>query len=637
MKSASRSTVRATRVAGILLCIAFLHGGVLAQDKGQSSRYYEDALVRYEKKDYVGAVIQLKNALKIDNGVLQVHVLLGKSLIANDEFIAAEVALEEASRLGVSRAEIVVPLARSLVGQAKQSKLFGDPRFAAKDLPPGTLFDLLLIKAGASLDIGNAPEALKAVQAARAIDPGSPRSWTAEVAVRSRAGEFADAQVAADRALQLQPASGEALYLRGTVSHVQGDLKAALSFYDKALKAQPENLEALVSRAGLLMDLRRNDEVERDVRSIRQLSPRDPRGAFLAALIAEKRRKPAEAKAALNDVVNLLDPVPIEFLRYRPQLLMLGGLSHHGLGQFEKAKPYLEAVMRGQPTNPAAKLLAQIHIAENNVDRATSLLDDYIRGNPGDTQAAILLASANMAQGRHARATALLRDLAERDHSPQVRGVLGSSLLMAGRFAEAVPELQAGWSGGEGQVQAGVSLASLHLQLGQYRQAANVAEALVKRDPTQPGLQYLLGKTRSRAGDDAGARGPLEQALKLDARFSAPQIELARLDIRSGAIAQAQARLAAVLAKEQHNKDALSAMAELFISQRKMDEARRWLVKAEEQSGSSELDTGMHLVTFDLANGRVDLAAESIKRLTSKAPEAPRVLVMSARVHLASG
>ncbi len=78
-------------------------------------------------------------------------------------------------------------------------------------------------------------------------------------------------------------------------------------------------------------------------------------------------------------------------------------------------------------------------------------------------------------------------------------------------------------------------------------------------------------------------------------------------------------------------------MAELFISQRKMDEARRWLVKAEEQSGSSELDTGMHLVTFDLANGRVDLAAESIKRLTSKAPEAPRVLVMSARVHLAMG
>ncbi len=50
-------------------------------------------------------------------------------------------------------------------------------------------------------------------------------------------------QVAADRALQLQPASGEALYLRGTVAHVQGDLKAALSYYDKALKAQPENLE----------------------------------------------------------------------------------------------------------------------------------------------------------------------------------------------------------------------------------------------------------------------------------------------------------------------------------------------------------------------------------------------------------
>ncbi len=79
-------------------------------------------------------------------------MLLGKALIANDQFVAAEVALAEALRLGVSRAEIVVPLARSLVGQAKQGELLRDPRFAAKRVcRPARSFELLLIKAGACL------------------------------------------------------------------------------------------------------------------------------------------------------------------------------------------------------------------------------------------------------------------------------------------------------------------------------------------------------------------------------------------------------------------------------------------------------------------------------------------------------
>jgi len=38
----------------------------LAAD-AKASKYYEDALVRYEKKDLAGAIIQLKNALQIPN------------------------------------------------------------------------------------------------------------------------------------------------------------------------------------------------------------------------------------------------------------------------------------------------------------------------------------------------------------------------------------------------------------------------------------------------------------------------------------------------------------------------------------------------------------------------------------------
>ncbi len=64
-------------------------------------------LIRYEKKDLDGAIIQLKNALQIDDSMLPVQMLLGKALLQNGEVAAAEVALLEALRLGVNRAEIV--------------------------------------------------------------------------------------------------------------------------------------------------------------------------------------------------------------------------------------------------------------------------------------------------------------------------------------------------------------------------------------------------------------------------------------------------------------------------------------------------------------------------------------------------
>lgn len=51
----------------------------------KASKYFEDALTRYEKKDIPGAIIQLKNALQIDPTMLPMQVLLGKALLQNGE------------------------------------------------------------------------------------------------------------------------------------------------------------------------------------------------------------------------------------------------------------------------------------------------------------------------------------------------------------------------------------------------------------------------------------------------------------------------------------------------------------------------------------------------------------------------
>ena len=601
----------------------------------KASLYYEDALVRFEKKDHKGAIVQLKNAIKLDRGMLPVHVLLGRALLANGEVHAAEAAFDEALKLGVSPVEVVLPLAEAMIAQGKPGLLLSEPRFGHSSLPPGSRSRLLLMKAAAASDVGTTRDALKYLEEARSLNANSAESWAAEVPIRVRARQMAEAKVAADKALALDPKSPAAAYQQATVAHVTGDLKSAVAMYTRTLSLKPEHVDALVARAGLYIDLKQTTEATADVQAARKADPRDPRSAYLAALLAEQAGKAVESRQALTEVTNLLDPFPLEYIRFRPQVLMLGGLSHFALNQYEKAKPYLEMVVRQDANSPVSKLLARIYLRENKVSQAVEALEAYLRANPGDRQATLLLGSSQMALGRHARATQLMEEALKNGEDPSARALLGMSLAGSGKFAPAAAELEATLKQDPSQVQAGVSLVGLYIASGQGARAAQVAERLVKQRPNNPGLSNMLGSALAAKGDAAAARGAFEQALKLDPGFAEPQLNLARLDIDQRAFDAAQVRLSALLNKDAKNIDALMETARLFAFRGQPEEAQRWLQRADDNSGQ-RLQPGLQMVEFHLARGRADLAREAVRRLQNKAPEALAVLLAQARVQLAN-
>lgn len=625
--------LRAAALAA-MLCLA---GAVVLAADPKASRYYEDALTRYEKRDYAGAIVQLKNALQADRTLLPVHVLLGKALAASGDAIAAEVAFDEALRLGVNRAEVVLPLADAVVAQGKPQLLLEQSRFSDAGLPGPVRAQLLVMRANAAVDTGDVRGAMKAIDDARAIDPQRPESWLAEVPIRLRAQQTREAAQAAERAVGLAPTSAQAVYLRGTVAHAVGDRTGALAYYDRALQMRPGHTEALVARAGLLLDLGRLPAAARDLAELRKQSAIDPRVAYMRSVIAEREGKPAEAKAALGEVTALLDRVPLEFLRYRPQLLILGGLAHFGLDQRGKAKPYLELASRGQPGAASAKLLAQIYLGEKNQERAITTLEAYLKEHPTDPGAMQLLASAHMAQGRYARATALVQDALKLQDTPALHSLLGLSLVGTGKFAPAVTELEAAFKADPGQTQAGSALVSIYMQSGQTERAVRHAETLAKAQPKNAALRNLLGSARLRADDDAGAREAFESALLIDPAFLAPQVNLAQLDLRANALDSAIARLNAVLAKNDKYVEALIEMGRVHERRGQLPEAQRYFEKADDHSPADSLHAALTLVDFQLRNRRPELARDALKRLTGRAPEAMQVLLVSARVQLANG
>ncbi len=617
------------------VALASLGGGAPAQDK--AGAFYEDALVRYEKKDYTGAIIQLKNALQVNPAKLPVHLLLGKALMQNGEVTAAEAAYQEALRLGVNRTEVVLPLGSAYLAQGKHRQVLEDKTFLLEGLPPATKLQMQLMRASAYADLGDPRNALRAIDEARAIDPRSAQAWLFEVPIRIRSGQMREAAIAADRAIALAPDLAEVYYHRGSIQHVQGDLKGALAAYDRVLKAQPEMVEARVARIGIYMDTSRFDDAAIDVAELRRLTPREPRGAYLKALLAERKGDKAATDAALKEVTELLDPVPLNFIRYRPQLLMLNGLAHFGLNQPEKAKQYLEAFQRVQSATPATKLLARLYQAEGNPGLAAGMLENYLKVQRGDGQAMILLATAYMSLGRHAKATALMQDALRAQDSANYRTALGLSLLGGGQSGDAIKEFETAFKKDPGQIQAAVSLIQIYLRSTNAAKAIPVAEALAKGDPANPSFQNLLGLAYGQAGNIKGARTAFEKAVQIAPSMGQAIVNLARLEIGLKSYDAAVARLEQLLKTDEKNTEAMEQMSAVAEARGQMADAQRWLEKARTVAGPKDLRWGKTLVDFHLRNGRTAPALEAAKVASGKAPEDLQTLLALARAQLASG
>ena len=618
-----------------LLVLAAPPAGAAVDSKAE--HYYEDALTRYDKHDYNGAIIQLKNALQRDKNQLAVQVLLAKALFANGDVAAAEVAFNESLRLGVNRAEVVVPLARSIADQGRQQEVVDPQRFPLAGLPARVQAQLLLVKAAAYSDLGNNNASLRAIEDARAADAQSIDGWLAEVPIRIRRGQLTEALAAVDKAGAMDPNSAEVHYQRGSVLHVQGNLAAALASYDKALAVDPGHVDARVARAGLYIDLKRYDDASKDVAALLDKTPNEPRGWYLSALLAEHAGRQAEMKAALGKITSLLDPVPIEYIRFRPQILLLNGEAHYGLGEREKAKPFFEYFHQVQPGSPVSKLLASIYLAEGNVDRAIDALDHYVRAAPKDTQALALLASARMAKGQDAIAASLMQEALRSNDAPELRTAYGMSLIGTGQTANAQSQLEAAYKADPGQTRAAFALVGLYLRSHQSAKALAVAKALVARQPSNAGFQNLLGMAKARNRDVTGARTAFEQAIKLDPTLVPASLNLARLEMNAGNLDRAQSILDGVLKAHDRDTEAMREQAALAERRRQPAEALRWLQKAYDTGGASDVLSGLSLVDLHLRTGRRNEALKVAMQVSAAVPDDLRVLLALARADLANG
>ncbi|MCC6610757.1 MAG: PEP-CTERM system TPR-repeat protein PrsT [Burkholderiales bacterium] len=609
----------------------------LAQRSDQASRYYEDAVKRYEKSDLSGAIVQLKNALQQDPNLLVAHVLLGKAQIAQGDPAGAEASFERALQLGVDRSEIALPMARALLALGKHRELL--ERLPPAAVPQSQRPELLMTRGQAYGAIGDTASERRAYEDARALDRGYVPAILALAELDTRAGKRSDASKLIDEAMAIAPQDAGVWYFKGRLALGAGDVQAALDAFAKAIGIDPDHVDARIGRATLLMDLGRLDEAEPDVEYLRLHSPREPRAIYVRALSRAKRGDARGTRDAMEELTRAIDPAPIDVLQKQaPELLLLGGLAHFSLGEPEKARRYLDQYIVVRPNDVGARrLLASVLLGMRDERAAITHLDAALKRAPNDPQLLALLGAAYMGRGQLNIASRYLEDaLKASGGAPEVETTLGFNLLGRGEGDLAIHYLQEAFRKDPGQGRAGVALVALHIRRGQFKEAVEVARAVVKRQPGNAEALNLLGVASVAAGDAEAARAAYTEAIAANTSFAPAQLNLAKLDVAEGDYAAARAVLEGLLKQEPRNT---SAMYELAVAEQAAGNdaaAIRWLEKARAIERNN-VRAASRLVDIYVATKAPDKALEVAKDIAASLPENLEALAVLGRAYLALG
>lgn len=640
LKNASRKIRKcfAFRLAIVsLLLLAFFNPGYAANKNEEASKYYEDALARYAKKDVAGSIIQLKNALRQEPKMLAAHVLLGRSYLENGESAQAEQAFIRSQELGVDRSEIAIPLAQAYFNQGKFRRLLDS--ISPQDLPASVKQGLLGIRAGALIELGDLKTARQALTGAYAAAGAKPAHLVLiEANLAFREGHPEIARTLIDQALKTEPGNMQFWLLRATVLHSEGKADAALADYNQALVLAPKSLQARLGRVSLLLDSGKVKPVAEDLEYLRKVYPEDARGIYLSALYADKQNDRAAANKALQSVTKALDPALPEIINQSAQLLLIGGLSHFGLNQNEQAKSYLKRLLSLSPNHTAGrKLLGTILIKDGRNGEAVEILAPALTATPNDTNVLALLASAHMGQKDYRKASDLLeRAIQLGGGAPQIESSLGFSLLGSGQESQGIEQLAKSFAKDAGQTNAGTTLSMLYMKRGQARQAVQVVEIMVKREANNPLLHNLLGVARVAANDRKGGRSAYEKALALDSQFMPAQLNLAKLDLAEGQQHAAKSRLLGILKAQPKNTQVMLELATVEESSGNLTAATQHLQKANALEPRN-IPSGLQLAELYLRKGEAEKALNLAKELEGVNNKDLGVLSLQGRAFAAVG
>ena len=556
-----------------------------------------------QKGDTKAAVIQLKNALQKNPDDPEARFTLGSIYLDTGDALSAEKELRKAVTLGVKAERVVPLLGKALFVQGKPQQAL-DETVSVTGLSESA--EILAVRGNALAALAKPDLAKAAFQKALDAKPDFAPALIGAAKLAVITHDLVLATRYADRATAKNPGDADAWMFKGDLLRTRGDAEGAERAYGEAVKLRPTDISILNSRANAYISSGKFALARTDLETAKKRTPGSLNLVYTQAVLDFSEGK---SKAALDSLQLLMQSAP----DYLPAILLSGAVQF-SLGSNEQAEQNVKKYLAAEPDNlNARKLLASIYVNSGQTDAAMTVLGPALKTSPQDPQL-LFIAGQSSLQGKDFTKAKVYF---EKAHSL-------STSTAASQTSSGKSDLDGAFRDDK-SANAATSLVMSQLRLKQYDKALASVSALEKEQPGNPFVHNLKGGIHLALNDVPAARVSFEKAVSLTPTYFPAIDNLARLDLQDKHPDAAKKRFEALLAKDQRNVPAMTALANLATATGQPHEATAWLIKAaavDPDAVGPQIDLGRHY----LKTGDKEMALALAKKLIATNDSNPAVI-----------
>lgn len=566
--------------------------------------------------DYRGAVLTLKNILKDNPDDKSARLLLGKVYLPIGDGASAEKELKRAEQLGISPNELLASMGSALLLQGKVDDVLA-LLHPLKQADNKTNAEILSVKGDAFLAKQDQEEAWQIYQQALDLDPASKDAMQGLIKISVVRGKVEQGFQMLDKLIVVAPQDSETWNLQGLLYSRKKQYAKSEESYQKAAELLHEkqlSRAGFTARTGLVQAQLAQNHLEKalgNVDILLKAQPANPLPKYMRALIAYEQKDYKQAQEYLTDVISVM-PSNIPSRR-------LMGAVQYALGNYELARENLQRVVNEVPGQiQARKLLAAVLLKQNNPRDALQVLKESEGKVADDTQLLAMMGRAALSSGDLSSSLGFYKKATEQSpNEPSVRTELARLYFAQGSYQDAIKELEQ--IGGEAGNNAKKMIVYANIRDHAYDKAMAVAQELATENPKDASIPVIFGVIELSRGERGKAREHFLKSRSMSPGFEPALLSLARMDYEEGNFNKAVSWYDEIREKSPNSLRALLGMAQ--IAERRGDTAQAldWVNKAI-KGNPKALAPVVILVNYQLKDKQYQKVDETIARAEQHFP-----------------
>lgn len=568
----------AIMVCAICLATTLASAPTFAQQSADD--LFEDAR-RYDSRGEVSeALIQLKNALRIDNQHIPSLLLFADLQLQSGYLEVAVTTYSDALLLGAD-ANYAVPKIAEIY------YLQGRAILIVEELDPQQLSgtaraELLGYRALALADIGRTGESRDALRKALSIDDTARAPGLAQMNEFMTLGKRDEALQLSEILIQRYYNDALVWYLRGTLLNGNGQTDEARSAFDQSIRENPRLLIARMARGELALATDDVSTLVEDAEFLASEYPNDPRGVYLLARARLASGDREGAREHYERAAVLLSQLGEVVVSDSFQLVVIAAETYTVTGAPQLAIDTLEAYQQEHQSNlRTGRMLADLLISEGEGETAVRVLTPLLRANPELRGLRVRMARAQGLSGRYQEALAEWQALQKSGlYSLDIDAAIAENLIRSNEFHEGIVSAEDVLAQEPERNELRFLLAETYIDGGLLERAISNLDILLRDYPDNAEYLAAMGRAQLAARNLDEASDYYRLALERSPQKLELELALVEVDRRTGDFNAASTALQRLQKEYPDSSEVERELARLALATGDSAEAMRWIDRA---------------------------------------------------------